>query len=184
MLWRLVYDMDVERWVRPRFVYMLGDPAELRDVDGRPGDTDEEQAGVSMRDDAYEELLYRLSQLAVEAVARWRHDPRQQPNRELITDPQVVEILYNVLRNPSYTPSIEVITRLMEEHAAQRVRQPDANGEQTTLDAKGQAEFAAWAQQWLSYIARTVSVPRQYVAVVHAMDGDWQQVQQDFQRVL
>src|SRR5260370_27557636 len=72
----------------------------------------------------------------------------------------------------------------MEGHAAHGVRQPGAKREQTTLDAKGQAEFAAWAQQWLSYIARTVSVPRQYVAVVHAMDGDWQQVQQDFQRVL
>jgi len=178
MLWLLGYNVDVARWVRPRFAFMLDVPTDLVDFRSLIVNADEEQVGESLSDDAYEEMLNRLSELAVEAVARWRHDPRRQPNRALILDPRTVEMFFNVLTNPHYEPSVELLSQLISEYPSQLGRRSRPG------DAREQAEYAEFVQQCLSFMARTLSVPRQHAAVVHATDEDWRQVQQDFQRVL
>src|SRR5258706_7314864 len=163
---------------------MFAGVEELQEIHDLREDVDTGQAELSVDDYAYEELLDRLSQLAVELVARWRHDPRQRPNRSFLNDPRAAEIYLNVLRNPAYEPGIEVITELMDEHPPQRVGRTESNGARTTMDAQEQGELAEFLQKWLRFAARTLSLPRLYDAVAHASDVDWHRAQQDFQRVL
>src|SRR5258708_3695425 len=106
MLWLLGYNVDDQRWVRPRFIDMFAGVEELQEIHDLREDVDTGQAELSVDGYAYEELLDRLSQLAVELVARWRHDPRQRPNRSFLNDPRAAEIYLNVLRNPAYEPGI------------------------------------------------------------------------------
>ena len=120
MLWLLGYKVSVEHWIRPSFLQMfegveelpeegsLGEDGKLLDRGGHAADDPLGPADV----EAEEERLMQLSEVAVRNSKRWRHIPRREPNHRVIADPQVIEIYLNVLLNPRYEPSPEVLDEL------------------------------------------------------------------------
>jgi hypothetical protein len=170
-LWLLGYEVNVERCIRPRLIQILERVDDLPDESflARHGVREDHVAtgdpNGRTEEEAEEVRLDRLSMLAVRNSKRWRHVPRKDPHRRIISDPRVIEAYLNVLLNPRYAPSAEALDELAEI---------------VPLDNIDRGEI----QQVLSLVAQHFSLPRQRDAAALAPVADWRQAQQDYQHVL